>query len=976
MTQLLKEWFQNLNKKKLARDAAEGSVRAVGSILGLAWKALVTILLIAVCTAFLFVLIFSAYVKNALSDEVTVNLSEFSLNQTSTIYYWDAHAGQYLVLEQLSGLSGDSQWVNYEDLNPWFEKAAVAIEDKRFYDHYGVDWFRTFGAFYDTFFGDSGSTFGGSSITQQLIKNTTQYDDMTVKRKLLEIFRALQFEKTYTKEEIIEWYLNTVYFGQRSNGIQAAAHAYFGKDQSELSAAECAAIIGITNNPSMYDPYAHPVANKTRQEIILREMYDQGYIESEADYRQQVEQVLRFGGDEEDEEHTDSSNVTSWFVDALIEEVIRDLMAVKNVSYDTAETLLFNAGYKIYTTLNKDVQDAADRVYADRNNIPAGYRKSATQDLESAIVVMDPNTGNVLALCGGMGEKTISRGFNRATQMFRSPGSTIKPLDSYSLCLEKGMVMPWTVFDDSDMLRLQGSDWYPDNDDMENEGAVTLRYALQVSINTVAAQMVDMLTPQVCYDHLVNKLGLTHLVEDENGYSDISYAGMALGQLTYGESVMEMCQAYTPLCNDGIYTAARTYTHIEDASGNLVYEKVPESHVVYSETTAYYMTEMLTNAVNRGTGWLSKFGSMGVAGKSGGSNDWHDRWYVAYTPYLLAAVWTGYDIGENMGSSNPATGMWKQVMESAHSALGYEDKPFETPADMKKVTVCVDTGLLATEACEHEIRGDRTMTLFMDPAQIPTSICQAHVYASVCKDSLGAFTDYCPGDSQSTRSVLDPRKYDGVLTLPDYYADGVYPKDVVYEEYANKYGKLYESDYDAWLKLYETDRRLLEDKLATAVPYVLQELPDCRYHRLDPISGWKVEYPHGYLINPNTGMYYDIENDILIDQYSMKQVDWLTGYLIDEDGSYVNPKTGETVTVTQEELDAIVKPRHTRPPGYPLADTPDVPPGPGLDTGGEGGNSDEEGNVSGDTPPEEGDALTPTPSPEPQRPASDGDLWY
>lgn len=972
---MLKEWFRNLNKKKLAKDAAEGSVRAVGGILGLVWKTLLTVVLIAICTAFLFVVIFSAYVKNALSDEMTVNLSEFSLNQTSTIYYWDDKIGEYAVLEQLSGLSGDSQWVNYENLNPWFEKAAVAIEDKRFYDHYGVDWFRTFGAFYDTFFGESGSTFGGSSITQQLIKNTTQYDDMTVKRKLLEIFRALQFEKTYTKEEIIEWYLNTVYFGQRSNGIQAASHAYFGKDQSELTAAECAAIIGITNNPSMYDPYYHPVANKERQEIILQEMYSQGYIETEEEYRALVAQELHFGGNEEEDEQSSSGSVTSWFVDALIEEVIQDLMVVKNISYDTAETLLFNAGYKIYTTLNKDVQDVADQVYADRNNIPSGYRKSATQDLESAIVVMDPTTGNVLALCGGMGEKTISRGFNRATQMFRSPGSTIKPLDSYSLCLEKGLVMPWTVFDDSDLIKLQGTDWYPDNDDMENEGAVTLRYALQVSINTVAAQMVDMLTPQVCYDHLVNNLGLTNLVEDENGFSDVSYAGMALGQLTYGESVLEMCQAYTPLCNEGIYTSARTYTHIEDASGNLVYEKVPESHVVYSETTAYYMTEMLTNAVNRGTGWLSKFGSMDVAGKSGGSNDWHDRWYVAYTPYLLAAVWTGYDIGENMGSSNPATGMWKQVMEGSHSALGYADKSFDIPEDMKKVTVCVDTGLLATEACEHEIRGDRTMTLYMHPDEMPTSICQAHVYASVCQDSLGAFTDYCPHDSQARLSVLDPNRFDGTLTTPDFYPDGLYPKAVIYEEYAEKYESLYGSDYDAWLELYEKDLQALDDKIATAVPYVLQELPDCRYHRLDPVSGWKIEYPHGYLINPSTGMYYDIENDILIDQYSMKQVDWLTGYLIEEDGSYVNPRTGETVTVTQEELDAITKPKHSRPPGYPLSDAPVDPPPPDTGEGSEeGGSPDPEGG--GAVPPAESEPPVAEPSPEPTRPASDGDLWY
>lgn len=969
---LRKDEFQNLDKKKLAKDAAVGGVRVLGRLFGLAWRLVATILLIAICTGFLFVVLFSFYVKNNLSEEVTVKLSDFNLNQTSTIYYWDEDQQQYAVLEQLSGLSGDSQWVNYEDLNPWFEKAAVAIEDKRFYTHYGVDWYRTFGAFYQTFFSDSGGSFGGSTLTQQLIKNVTQYKDNTVKRKLLEIFRALEFEKTYTKEEIVEWYLNRVFFGENCYGVQAAAQNYFGKDQSELTPAECACIVGITNNPSMYNPYYHPVANKDRQETILDEMYDQGYIDQEADWQTYKAQSLTFQRAQAEDNVTGvDSKATSWFVDAIIEDVIADLMALKDVDRDTAETLLFNAGYTIYATINKDVQDIADQVYASRDNIPAGYRKSATQDLDSAIVVMDPYTGDILALCGGMGEKTISRGFNRATQMLRSPGSTIKPLASYSLCLDEGLVMPWTVFDDSDLHKLQGSDWYPDNDDSQNEGAVTLRYALQVSINTVAAQMIDMLTPQVSFDHLVNNLGFTNLVEDQDGFSDVSYAGMALGQLTHGESVREMCQAYTVLCNEGIYTSGRTYSRIEDASGALVYENIPESHVALKETTAYYMTEMLTNAVNRGTGWLSKFGAMGIAGKSGGSSDWKDRWYVAYTPYLLAAVWTGYETPENMGSSNPATGLWKQVMEPAHAALGYADKPFDTPEDMKKVTICVDTGLLASEACEHEIRGDRTMTLYMKPEEIPTSICEAHVYRDLCKDSHGLISENCPEESRTQLSVLDPSRYDGTLTTPLYFENGQYPKRVDYYDYVNKYKDLYENNFEAWQAIYDADQAKLDEKVATATPYVLTEMGVCRVHRLDPVSGWRVEYPHGYLINPLTGMYYDIENDILIDQYSMKQVDWLTGYLIDpETGGFIDPRSGNPVTLTPEELLAYLKPKYQRPPGYPLLDPQTPPLDPDTPEPGTEPDPTDPGQEDPDTPPLE---VTPTPSAEP---ASPPDLWF
>ncbi len=910
---MLKTWFHNLNKKKLAKEAAEGAGSLVGRVIGLALRIVLTVILIVICTGLLFVVIFSAYVKNTMKDDLGVSLSEFSLNQTSTIYYWDKNTGQYEVLDRLSGLSGDRQWVDYEDLNPWFEKAAVAIEDHRFYEHNGVDWFRTFGAFYTIFFSDEDDVFGGSTLTQQLLKNVTQYKDFTVKRKLVEIFRALDLEKRYTKEEIMEWYLNYVFFGNRCNGVQAASLRYFGKDQSELTPAECACIIGITNNPSAYNPYLHPVANKTRQEIILKEMYDQGYFTSEAEYLRQKNQVLHFGEKEEDSSAPAGAAdaVTSWYVDAIIEDVIADLMELKDVDRDTATTLLFNAGYKIYSTIDMGVQDIIDRVYSTGDNIPAGYIKSSTQDLQSAIVVMDPFTGDILGLSGGIGAKEVSRAFNRATQMERSPGSTIKPIASYSLCLDKGLVWPWTIFDDSDQVRLKGTSWYPNNDDSDNEGGVTLRYALQVSINTVAAQMVDMLTPQVSYDQLKNKLGFTHLTD-----TDATYSGMALGQLDWGETVREMCQAYTIFCNKGIYTEARTYSRIEDASGKLVYDNIPESHAAVSETTAYYMTDMLTNAVNRGTGWLSKFGSMAIAGKSGGSSAWKDRWYIAYTPYLLAACWTGYDIPQNMGSSNPATGMWKQVMQDVHAYLGYEDTSFEIPEGMRRVTVCCDTGLLASDACGNEIRGSRTMTLYMRPEDIPTSVCEAHVYTDICKDSLDALGPNCPEFSHVRYSVLDPTRYDGKLTLPLYFLNGRYPKRVYRGNYSS------EEEYQYALMNYEA-------KLASATPYVLQELHRCRKHNLDPYTGWVVEYPHGYLIDPDTGMYYDPANDILIDQYSMKQIDWYTGYLIDPDtGEFIDPYTGAKVYLTEEELAAYTTPKYRRPPGYGPAQEPAPEPEP------------------------------------------------
>ena len=946
---MIVDWLANIRWLTVLKEFLLGVLRLAGRIVGLALKAALTVLLIAICTGFLFTVIFSTYMKNTLKDDEPVKLTELNLSQSSIIYYWDKNAQDWAVLEQLSGLGGDRIWVNYEDLNPWFEKAAVAIEDQRFYDHYGVDWFRTFGAFYEVFLGDSDEVYGGSTITQQLVRNVTKYKDDTVKRKITEIFRAMQYEKTYTKEEIIEWYLNFVFFGEKSNGVQAAAQNYFGKDQSELTVAECACIIGITNNPSMYDPYLHPQANKTRQEYILSEMYDQGYIKTEKEYKAALKQELVFTSARTDNE-TGVTKVTSWYVDAIIEDVIGDLMELKGVDYETAEIMLFNGGYQIYSTIDMGVQAIIDDVYSTGEHLPAGYRKSSTQDLQSSIVVMDPYTGDILGLSGGLGEKTGSRIFNRATQMQRSPGSTIKPLASYSLCLDKGLVHPWTVFDDSDFVQLKGTSWYPNNDDSQNDGGVTLRYALQVSINTVAAQMVDMLTPEVSYRQLVDKLGFTCLVDgsDGGGFSDVSYAGMALGQLSYGETVREMCQGYTPLCNGGIYTEARTYSKICDVNGKLVYDNVPESHVALKETTAYYMTEMLNNAANRGTGWLSKFGNMGIAGKSGGSSSWHDRWYIAYTPYLLAACWTGYDIGENMGSSNPATGMWKQVMEQVHKYLGYEDKQFSPLEGMRRVTVCVDTGLLASEACDHEIRGSRTMTLYMYPNEMPTSICQAHVYQDICSESLDLAGPDCPADCHVRLSVLDPSMYAGELTLPDYYKDGKYPKKRSF------------SSEEAYQEFRET-----------RTCYVLDEMVHCRYHNIDPVSGWIIEAKHGYLINPTTGMYYDIENDILIDQYSMWQVDWLTGYLIDpETGDYINPHGGAVIELTEEDLAAYTDYRYHRPPGYgheePLNRPEDEPEETGEPTEEPGGPTEEPGEPT--EPPAEPTQAPAEPTEAPAEP--------
>ena len=858
-----------------------------------------TILLIMLTTGLMFSCIFAAYVKNNLSSAIDITPEDFSLNLTSVIYYRDRETGEYKELSLLYGRE-NRQWVDYEDIPKWLEKAAVAIEDKRFYKHSGVDWYRTVAAFGNMFLGMR-DTFGASTITQQLIKNLTQYDDMTVKRKLLEIFRALDFEKKYSKEQIMELYLNLIYLGRGCYGVASAANEYFGKELSELTLAECASLIGITNYPSLYDPYSFPENNLRRQRTILFEMYDQGYITKE-EYEEAISQELVFQSGETEETTTTEY---SYFVDAVIEDVINDLSAAKNISYKAAEALLFSSGYQIYSTIDPEIQAAIDEVYGDRENLPAGYVRSSTQELQSAIVVIDPYTGDIVGLAGGIGAKEGNRVYNRATMMLRPPGSTFKPLAVYPPALEMGLIMPYTTFNDAPDIKLKGTSWYPNNDDFNNNGLVTVRFAVQRSLNTIAAQIIDMIGPNTAFDFVRERFGITSMVDvtDEQGFSDRAYAPMALGQLSYGASVVEMASAYTPFVNSGIYTRGRTYTHVTDSEGRTILEKPLDSHVAISELTAYYMTDLLTNVVNAGSGILAKLPNMPTAGKTGAAGNWTDRWFVGYTPYYVAAVWSGYDNPEYMGSSNPSAVLWKMVMQKIHENLEYKD--FSRPAGMKPYTVCIDTGLLATEACANDIRGNHTMTLYMLPSEAPAEHCPVHVMVDVCSESMGFISPSCPPETHIRKSALDLSKAQKSILTPPY-----------------------------------------KDEDGVLVPYILSEMKDCNYHVIDPATGLRVDRKTGYLVLP-TGMLYDRSTGKVYDQYSGWEVDKSTGALIHPetgelidpytgkpyDGSWVNPVTvpgrpTPTPPGTSPTPSPTPSPSHTPAPSHTPGPTPTQTPEP------------------------------------------------
>ena len=669
-------------KKTSITHIAVAAADTVSTIIRASFKILCVVLLTLLLTGLLFSCIFAVYVKLCLTPEFDVSLDDYRLDQSSTILYADA-TGEWHELVTLTGVK-NRVWVDYDNLPGarsaaqadgisaevkasmkgsnfnYMELATIAIEDKRFYDHKGVDWYRTSGAFVQMF-ATMQNSYGGSTVTQQLIKNLTGQDEITVQRKLTEIFGALELEKKYDKQEIMEWYLNAIYFGEGCYGVQTAAQMYFGKDVTELDLAECAAIIGITNKPTYYDPFYNEANNKSRQETILRAMYDQGFI-SYVEYKTAVAEELNFARSPSAEY---TQTLYTYYEETVVDDVIRDLMNIKGISESTARTLVFNGGYQIYSCIDTSIQSYVDSVYQDLSQIPDG---GGTQQLESSVVIMNPYDGSVVALSGGVGKKEINFGLNRATGTKRSPGSSFKPIASYGPATELGYITPSTLVNDASYMTLSGTSWYPENDSKTNFGVVTILDALTNSLNTVAAQIVDKLKPDTCYNYLINKLGVTSLVP-----ADDDYAPMALGQLTNGITVREMAAAYSSFVNDGVFTYPRTYSLVTDKDGNVIIDNSPNTIQAFSSNTAHVITYMLQSAVESGTGTEANLNNMPVAGKTGTSTDSYDRWFVGCTPYYVAAVWTGFDTPAKVQTSgNPAARLWKAVMKPVHDRLEYK----------------------------------------------------------------------------------------------------------------------------------------------------------------------------------------------------------------------------------------------------------------------------------------------------------------
>ena len=736
--------------------------RKAGRIIG-------TLLLVFVVTLTIFSGIFMAYINSTMRGKVEVYLDEFETKVSTELYSQDPDTGEWVMYQTLYLNSENRIWTDLEDIPKYLQEAAIAIEDKRFEKHHGVDWRGTTRAIVYTLFGKNVQ--GGSTITQQLVKNVTGDNEVTVKRKITEIYRALELEKRYEKDEILEAYLNEVFFGQSCYGVVTASRMYFNKDVSDLTLAECASLMGITNNPSMYDPTLSSWTrenNRERQLTILGAMLEQGKISQEEYDEAKAEDIVFSNGftisgkyvgsddtvtDQEPEEPTtddtespeDEEEPTikgrySWFTEAMIGDVADALVEKYGITdkvrdngttytaYEQAWDMVHGKGYKIYTTQNPKYQKIAEDVCYDLSNIPytSSYTNSAGEQVEDqlqiALTIVDPTNGYVVAMIGGAGEKQADRVWNWAVNA-RQCGSAIKPVSTYAPALDDGTINGASVIDDYPML-LNGDVW-PRNANWRYQGLTALHTAIAQSLNTCAVRTNLAYGVDRSYEFLVNKLGFENLT-----YTDSQQVGnMALGGFEKGVTTEEMAAAYAAFVNEGVYTKPRTFIRVEDANGNVVLENEAQSTVAMKNTTAAIINHLLQEAALNGTGYEAQFSGMHIAGKTGSTNSNKDRYFVGYTPYYSCAVWAGYEHNQRIvASGNPCSAVFRKVMSAIHEEL--PDKDFFSCAGLTSVAVCADSGMLASENCALDVRGSRVYTALVAADNAPTSVCTMHTAPS------------------------------------------------------------------------------------------------------------------------------------------------------------------------------------------------------------------------------------------------------
>lgn len=664
-------------------------------------------------------------------------------DKTTRLYYTDENGTlTELAADRISGYE-NALYCPLSEMPEDLKNAFIAIEDKRFFEHGGIDWLRT-GYAVKEYLAHGHSDFGGSTITQQLIKNLTGENERSISRKAAELIRAARTEQKYSKEEILEEYLNVVNLAENCYGVRTAANAYFSKEPSQLTLAESAAIAAITNNPSRYNPIRHPEANRARRDLILREMLEQGKI-TEGAY------LEASAGDTElnVNEKAMSGRVNSWYADLVVQDVIRDLIREKGMSEAQASRTVYCGGLKIETCVDVRLQELLEEYYKDAANFPT---HEDGKKAESSMMITDPKTGDILALVGAVGEKNSNRIQNFATDTRRPSGSVIKPLAVYAPALEKDIITYGTVFDDVPRTyRKSGAPW-PRNSPNIYRGLTTVNDALTHSVNTISVAVLNRLSCEASYRFLSEELEFSSLKKEE----DMGMAALALGQQYHGVTLRELVGGYTALAGNGNFAGTRSYTRVFDRKGEvLLTNGVKEKRVLSEESTAI-VTMMLRHVVQTGTGkTITLKSKVDVAGKTGTSSNNCDKWFIGYTPELLAGVWYGFEYPESLTavSGNPALKIFDTLMRDAIGIRGVREKLFETPDSIVAVRYCKDSGKLLSAACGYDPRGDRSEVGYFKKGTEPTEHCTCHVLVDYC-DGGGVANADCPAESRHPVALL------------------------------------------------------------------------------------------------------------------------------------------------------------------------------------------------------------------------------
>ena len=649
-------------------------------------RVVITIVSLFFATLFIIGIFMFSYIMSLRGEEIDIDLHSLNLDYTSFIYVND-ESGNPVEYKSLYGGESNRIWVDYQDIPQYMKDAMVAIEDKRFWEHNGVDWWRTLGAASNLL--SSGGSFGGSTITQQLIKNLTGESDVSISRKLKEIFRAENLEKKYTKEEILECYLIVVNFGSGCKGVQAAANLYFGKDIKDCSLAECAAIAGITQNPYAYSPMNFPDQNKERQQIVLSEMYNQETItKEEYDQAMSESENMNFVFQEATETGADDT-INNWYIDTMIQDVVSDLQSELGYTKEDAQNMIYYGGLKIYSAMDSSAQEMAENAVANDRNL------NSDPDMQCGVYMMD-YSGRVLAIVGSSDEKEGNMWFNYATDAKRQPGSSFKPIAAYAPAIDKGIINYSSIVQDEPIPNyFDDGTAGPNNYDHQFRGPVTVQYALQQSYNPPAVRVYQQLGPQNAYNFLTQKLGFTSLV---GGGVDDSNLGVAIGGVHEGVTVKEMTAAFQIFGNGGQYNEPYTYYYVEDHDGNVILDNRDNiSTQAIKSSTATIMQKLLTTVVTQGTGTGAGVTGWQIYGKTGTTDIDDNSYFVGGSPYAVIGVWTGYQNPSRLRNTNASKSVFQSLMGAYLNTK--QLKQFTTDSSVTSAVYCTQSGNLAGPGC-------------------------------------------------------------------------------------------------------------------------------------------------------------------------------------------------------------------------------------------------------------------------------------